>query len=359
MPLVINPSARRRKIDVTALFKKAGVKANPHRNRKRSAVKARSRRQWKPGKSLKANRGHRKTRKSGRKASRKMARNAKRSFKMNRKGRKAKNPLVVNPLVVNPKGDLVGGLTRPIAGILGKMPVIGKRILSPAVLLLGSAVAGAIGTTALHYAMSYLDEYVPDMVKPVGYTLAGSLGGAVVLQLPKFPMQNAIAVAMPVAGAAIDVYRWFKGASDQLGELGAYGAADMPDAGDPFSSYEYQDASLKDADHCISDLDDEECKFAALGRRAWWSRYWVRMEARPGVHSYHAGRPGSRFGWLIYILGFDNFRALAAMPPDQRRAYLEQFRIKAQTLATEMIAAGRSPDVQSAATAGLLTTFAQ
>lgn len=370
MALLVNPRGgrSRKKIDIAAVFKRAGVKANPRKSRKARASR----------------RGHHRGRYAknpvARKNRRKARANPKRSFKMNRRrhGRKhaRKNPLVVNrrhsrkarhnrkrsyrsnPLVVNPSGNFVSKVTRPVAGILSKIPLVGKSILSPAVLLMGGAVVGAAGTYALHFAMEYLDEYVPDVVKPFGYTIAGSLLAALTLKAPKFPMQRELALALPVAGASIDAWRWIKGTSSELGELGEFGVADMPDDGSPHTSYEYEDADLLDCELSGDDLDDEECQMAALGRRAWWNRFRYPRASRHQGKSYHAGRPGGRHGWLIYILGFDNFRTLASMPLDQRRQYIRQFRIKARELAENMLQGGVSTDVKSAQMSGLLVNFA-
>ena len=71
--------------------------------------------------------------------------------------------------------------------------------------------------------------------------------------------------------------------------------------------------------------------------------------------SYHAGRPGGRHGWLIYWIGFDNFRKLSEFPPDHRRKVIHDFRIKAHEIASLALQNGL-PDttVQTAAQAGLL-----
>ena len=369
MALLVNPRGgrSRKKIDIAAVFKRAGVKANPRKNRARARKKARSghhRGRYAKNPTVAARKNRRKHRKS--------RANPHKSLRMNRRRRSAKrrnyrkNPLTVNrrrsyrknPLTVNPSGNLVSKITRPVAGIVSKLPIVGKSILGPAVLLMGGAAAGAVSTYALHFAMDYLDEYVPDMVKPFGYTIGGSLLAAVLLKAPKFPMQREVAMALPVAGAAIDAWRYIKGASSELGELGGFGVADMPDDGAPHTSYEYEDADLLDAELGSDDLDEEECQMAALGRRAWWNRFRYSREHRHPGKSYHAGRPGGRHGWLIYILGFDNFRQLASMPMDQRRQYIRQFRIRAHELASQMLQGGVSTDVKSAQMSGLLVNFA-
>ena len=382
MPLLINPGSRsRRKIDISALLARAGVKKNSgsaaKKNRrkakksvKRNRVRARTKNSLVVNRARR-NKGHRKharehtrRRKSNplvvngrgaRKNRRKGAkRYEKRSYKRSGRYARKNSGRRKNPLMVNPSSSPLAMVTTPLSRLLAKIPVLGK-ILSPAATLLGTAVVGVAAAAAFHFGMGVVAPYLPEAIRPFKHTVVGSVGAALLKMGPKFPYRDQIALAFPVVGGALDVYEWYGG-----GAMSGYGAlsgwGEVPDDGTPYAAHEYADANVMDAEHCGEDLSEEECQLAAMGRKAWWMRFRTPREQTPATGaSYHAGRPGGKHGWLIYWIGFDNFRTLSQFPPDHRRKIIHDFRIKAHEIASLALQHGL-PDttVQTAAQAGLL-----
>ena len=261
------------------------------------------------------------------------------------------------------KGDKgkKGGMLAPLNKILVKIPG-GKTLLVPVVNLVGASLGAGVGAAALYYGANSVKGYLPEMVQPVSHTLIGASAGALLLAVaPKsLPYRNMIAAGLPAAGVVMDVLNYLSGGSSMAGAdmAGAdWGAVD--DMGSPLAAHEYADASLTDADYS-GDLTDEEASYAGLGRVAFWQRF--RPNYRRGdvvAHegaSHHAGAPGRRHGWLIYWIGFDNFRQLAQLEPGRRRMVIEQMRSNAKMFANKLLAGGQDTTVEAAATAGLLVT---
>lgn len=304
----------------------------------------------------KAKASHKKA-KHGRKAKRSVARRTKR------------NPILVNPILVNPMKGLGSVLSMP-ANLVKRLPLVGG-VLGAAILSLGGAVTGGLGSFGLVKAMGYLGGYFPSWLKPYGYTAAGAVAGAVLKALPiKLPMQSELAASLAAAGGAVDAYRYLHGKSQDLGEMAYYGATETGDAnetgdafgdaddGAPLASVEFADASLADAEYAGDDLSEEELAAIELGRRNFRRRF-VPAGTQPnppqdGSASDHAGKPGRRFGWLAYWIGHDNMQKLAALPPDQRRDFIAKMKHEAMLRARKLLAQGNAPTVQEAETAGLL-----
>ena len=142
-------------------------------------------------------------------------------------------------------------------------------------------------------------------------------------------------------GIAMDNGGFGDGMAYQVAPLG------MPDFSEGHS--EYSGASLADALTSGADLSVDEGNAAVLGKHAYLRRFGrptVRHYAMgaPRGKSHLAGRPGHRWGWLIKMIGFQRFQALAALPPKKRLAVLKKMRASAiQAYKAEMVDHGVPP----------------
>lgn len=288
--------------------------------------------------------------------------------------RHRRNPLLSNPLRIrrsrkghrrNPMTGVFGSVQRTAQKAVGWIPLVGG-ILSGAIGLVGGAIGGAIGVLPTAYAMPYVSKYIPDMLRPVGYTVAGTVLASLIRVVgPMLPVvgkySSQIALVTAASGGAIDVYRWKHGQSQSLGDEdidSLLSGADIGDDGAPLAATEYADASLADADYIGGDdLSGEEIAAAELGRRHYGRKFLKRQRGEDGGEggsSGHAGKPGRRFGWLVYWVGFDNFQKIAALPESERKQAIAHMRHEAKLRARKLLSEGIRPDVQEAETAGLL-----
>jgi hypothetical protein len=365
--LVVNPKGPRtpklrKPIDVKSIFASFGggsAKTNPHRRRRKNPIVLTN------GKRRK----HSRVRVNARRKNPIVLTNGKHRRKhISLKGRKTmrRNPGGYS-LMYNPARSLTDML-KPVTNAISKIPLAGPTASMAVGLAAGAAGAG-LGAAAMHFVMPYVEEVVPDMIKPVGYTIAGSLGAALLAKLApaSLPFKSALVMGLPAAGVAIDVYRYWHGASDSLsGDMDGLGApsyigdiGDVDDLGTAFAAYEYANASLNDADYCGEDLSGEELGQAEFGRSLWWRRFRPEAKVRPdpsrGGASEHAGQPGNRWGWLIYAIGYENFQKLRHMPEPQRKKFIQDFRFQAKQLAQKMVQQGiAEPTVEEAQVNGLL-----
>ncbi len=227
--------------------------------------------------------------------------------------------------------------------------------------MVSSAKSGAMGLIAplaygaaagaLHlYALRFVGGYLPDMLKPVGYTLGG-IAVKGLLSLKFMPgsaaMKKQLGDAAVIIGAAFDVTRAIKGTSSEFGDGGFYtlGGHTRPfDAVERVISAQYSDATAADALHTNEDLADSEVDAAMSGGAAWANRFpfIVRQQHARGMYSRHAGQAGHRWGWLVQMIGWENFRRLAASHPAKRKAYLQRLREHALRALQEMQIAQRN-----------------
>ena len=233
----------------------------------------------------------------------------------------------------------------PVQKLLAMIP--GGKKIAPYV---APVAYGALGLLGVHLALKYGAKYIPakiaSYVSPFGYTLGGILLGVVVQFLPiaKADKQK-LAAAMVVGGAGVDTFRKLTGNTTLGdGEMGAamvipgYGEGGLwqlgdggDGMGDPDSSAlmgEYADAEMADAHYSGADLDSVEGEAALAGPREWRRRFPGRRRAAgaKGQCSRHAGQHGHRWAWLCRLVGFEKFRAIVALPADQRVAYIAQLR---------------------------------
>lgn len=242
-------------------------------------------------------------------------------------------------------------IMQTVAATINKVPVLGKYISPYAV----PGLFGLGGFALVHMALKYSKQYLPAQVHAVGYSLGG-LAVATVLKLvgKRLPMKenttNMLALTAVLGGVAVDAFRYATktttlGADDDMQGL-ALGGLALGDGGmwqvAPYSGLalgadgmadEYADACGHDADYCGDDLDATEGRAALAGPFAWRQRFPAVVQpikiADPGRPSRHAGAHGHRWGWLIRLIGYENFRKVAAMPKPARMQYIHALRLHA------------------------------
>lgn len=307
-----------------------------------------------------------------------------------RRGRRRNNPLVANryrynPLVANPRRRRrrrrgrrnPNGITGGLAQSLRQLPVAGG-FLGAMAMSLGATAAGALSVYPTNWAMQWAGDFLPDQAKPFAYSIVGtSLAAAVEMFAPKGQTRDmqqykgVLVGALAAAGGAVDAYRYITGTHMTLaGDMDAYDGEYDDDDEDWDGDYdaaehyddeptltagegpewegddgygdaenvrpgEWADASAYDAMYSGDDLSGEEMELAGMGRRAFRRRFFrrhpraKRAAVRRAVHkraSRHAGTPGGRWAWLIYLIGFENFRRLSEMDPQRRRQYIQKAR---------------------------------
>jgi hypothetical protein len=363
--LIVNPS--KQKMSASALLAAIAKKNGKSRSRVAGARRAR-----RNGTSMKRNNIYAMTNGKGAKKNgkrRSYKRNGHGTRKNSRRGKvyaARKNSYRRNGMLLTNPGNLLEKVSKPIQGVLNKIPLVGKAASTVLGLAVGAAGAG-VGVLALHYAMQVVSPYVPQEIRPVGYTLASSTLAAILGKFaPAFPMKGLIVAGLPAAGVAIDVYRYLHGAEDNLNgamagaDLGAEAWGDVDDLGGMGAAHEYADASLMDTMYSGDDLTDAEIEAAEFGRAHYWRifrpRYAPGAAAAPiaANTSHHAGQPGRRWGWLIYMIGMDNFQQLAKRPAGDRRNFIARMRVQSRQLADKLLGAGQETTMEAAA--GLLIT---
>lgn len=377
-----NKRSKKRRVSVAGILAAIGGKKNPKRNKRRRSVKrharrnspkAAARRNLRRNGALLTN-GRKRSRKGARKYkfNRSMRANGKRSMYRNRRNPRRNGALLTNrrhrkarksyrrngALLTNP-GNMLSSVTRPVGGLLSKVPVVGKNLLAPAFNYAVGALPFGVGAVAMIYGAPYVAQYLPPQVQIAQSTILGA-GSAAAMQwlLPaNIPGKKLLVMSLPVVGIVLDVVRYMGGNNAVAGLGGDWG--DVDEMGSPLAAHEYGDASLCDAENCPDYLDDEEVAAANFGRAAFWNRFRPKYPrhaaANDGNKSHHAGVPGRRFGWLIYCIGFDNFRQVAQLPRGQQIQFIRTWRQNAAQLAHQMLAQGIDPGVAQAANLKLLT----
>ena len=265
--------------------------------------------------------------------------------------RKRRNGLAVrtNRRRRNPSGGLsLNAIFSPVAKILNKIP--GGKMITP---YLAPAAFGALGLFGVHMGLKYGARFIPTMVKgyvtPVGYTLGGALLGLLVQFVPGIAKNDkkALAAAMVVGGAGVDVFRKLTNSTtlgdeygDEYGEGGLYqlggeydGEYDgemalYHDADSAALGAEYADAEMADAHFSGPDFDSVEGEAALAGAHAWGARFPATRSAtkKKDGKSRHAGKHGHRWGWLIKLVGAKNMKAIVALPAAERVKYIAALR---------------------------------
>jgi len=289
-----------------------------------------------------------------------------------------------NPITINRRRNpgMVTKVSGTIQRILNRIPVIGG-LLAGAVGVLGGAVGGAIGVYPISYAMPYVSKWVPDWLKPFGYTVAGAILSSIVKMLPlPIPYKAQLAIGLAAAGGAVDAFRFRTGQSDSLAGEGDYSSTedygDIGDDGSAFAAHEWADADLGDADYSGDDFSSVEIAAFDLGRQHFARRFLRRSgqgrkqggeggkqggeggggsegegAVAEGV-SEHAGKPGRRWAWLIYWIGFDNARKVTKLPDNERQDAIAHMKREAKLNARKLLSEGADTSIEQAEMAGLL-----
>jgi hypothetical protein len=232
-----------------------------------------------------------------------------------------------------------------ISGLARKIPFLGPKVAP----FVAPALTGALSFIPVHFALKYGGQYVPDMVKPMAYTLSGVAIALLAAALPTGltkSFKGILGASAVAAGATVDAFRYFSGSSDFL-EGGGMGAIDMPGYGDGMAYNlgglglqggdmgaievlgDYSDAVMADAAWSGPDFSAMEGEAALSGPGPWRRRFRappIQAKRQAQHTSRHAGRPGHRWGWLIKLVGFENFRKIAALPAQQRMAFIDKLR---------------------------------
>ena len=266
-----------------------------------------------------------------------------------------------------------GTLFAPVERLVAKIPVVGKHV-APYV---GPIMFGVTGLAVVHYGLKFGFKMLPTDVKaylaPVAYTAGGVALAIAVVALPMGDKRTKMVLAgsMVAVGAAVDLFRNLSGTVGSLGEdlTGEYDADDMGDdmgdgglwqlgaedgLNDPDLSSvqaEYSDAELSDAYYSGADLDEVEGEAALSGPRAWLNRFRSprRHVRQTSGCSRHAQKHGARWGWVCRLVGFDKFRAIAALPREARVAYIRRLREYALSQIPQATPALLSAQAQSVA----------
>ena len=112
-------------------------------------------------------------------------------------------------------------------------------------------------------------------------------------------------------------------------------------------------ANVKDCARCHVD-DRWKTKPSALACGTCHDSVDFKTGAKHEGGSEHAGKPGARWGWLIYWIGFDNFKAVSKMPENKRKDVIQKSRHAALQAARQAISVAPDTTVESAEKAGLL-----
>lgn len=356
--LIVNGRSKKRRVSVAGILAAIGGKKNPKRNARRNSPKAARRngalltngrkgaRKYKFNRSLRANG---KRRNGALLTNRRHRKGARRNLRKN-------GALLTNP------GTAISSVTRPVGGLLSKIPFLGKNLLAPAFNYAVGALPFGVGAVAMIYGAPYVAQYLPPQVQVAQSTILGA-GSAAAIQwlLPaNIPGKKWLVMSLPVVGMVLDVVRHLGGQGAVAGLDGDW--SDVDELGSPLAAHEYGDASLCDAENCPDYLDDMEIQAANFGRAAFWNRfrpkYARHVAVNDGNKSHHAGVPGRRFGWLIYCIGFDNFRQVAQLPRDRQIQFIRDWRNGAAQLAHRMLTQGIEPSVSQAANLKLIAASA-
>ena len=134
--------------------------------------------------------------------------------------------------------------------------------------------------------------------------------------------------------------------------LGNYGAVKMG-AMHMGSMHDYNDASMADAQACTCVMMPEEVAAAKAGQAAYRRKFGVSPNNKRKIQSLrsrHAGRAGHRFGWLVKMIGWNNFQKIASLPEKQRATVINQLQKQAIASIPQIIAAqqAQNASVESA-----------
>lgn len=267
-----------------------------------------------------------------------------------------------------------------------KIPLIGS-LLASAAGFAGPALFGALGVIPIGYATKLFANIMPNLDSRIYYAAMGLLVAAFVKTAKFLPIgestRNLLAVGVASAAGAVAAYKTMRSdETDMNGEMGVLAIADgfsgfgdlsipgyqvLPGYGD--TSYaiipgygntladeaaelgalyrEIGDAQPGDALACGDDLDWGELEVALSGPGRWRRSFRPARQIsgrRPSGMSAHAGQQGTRWNWLIKLVGYQTFQQLASLPPEQRKGYLQQLRGQARSIASQALSTSVDAD---------------
>lgn len=268
--------------------------------------------------------------------------------------RAAKRAAKANPFGALALENSYGALALENPGALGVMGAL------TSLATLGAGVGA--GLFANQFILPTVEPWLENIpvVKDAPVITTGLLGGlalgliagtAWVRGNPMLAQGTALlGTGMAAAGVAVGLAQGelglFGGGGDEEEELGALalenglGALALENFGDgmyaetaPLSAdmgdLGYGQSSLGDALYSGPDFSAEEGQAILNGPAAWGRRFGapprsvMRLSGRP---SHLAGRRGHRWGWLVKVLGWERARAVAAMAPKDRVAFIKKLR---------------------------------
>ena len=112
---------------------------------------------------------------------------------------------------------------------------------------------------------------------------------------------------------------------------------------------DYGDASMADAQKCTCVMLPEEIAAAKAGKVAFFQKFGqspINLKSSQSLYSRHAGRIGHRYGWLIKMIGFENFQKIASLPPQQRATVISQLQQQAIASIPQIIASQNAQNGQ-------------
>ena len=270
---------------------------------------------------------------------------------------------------------------KPIENLVKKFPLVGG-IISKGV---QPALLGMVGGTGVYYVGKFVGPMfgkipvVGQYVGKFGYTFTGLAMGGLVQFIPSSyvdkKLKDALSIAFAAAGGVLNAYKLIKGDADDYGEFDddfaglALSDDDMDglalsddDDMDGFGAMEdelgdgmlweveplsglgqfeptavfgqqvstgYEGSELGDAHYSGDDLSVEEGQAALSGAYGYAHAFGQAPHnrvKRHKIHSHLAGRHGHRWGWLIHMIGWKRFAALASMTPEKRLEMISQLR---------------------------------
>lgn len=196
-------------------------------------------------------------------------------------------------------------------------PMSGIPILGTMVSMFGPALFGATGIEAIGQTLVLVRKVVeiPEVLAPYEFTLGGLVLAGVVQMLTFIPapIRHQLGIGMASAGSAVDWFRYRSGS-------GAYGALEMGDGGEwrvqkmtdteAYGALEMGNHDFAgDEDYCGDDFSVAEGTAAAEGYGAYHKKFPMRARN---------GRESAGWHWLAHMVGPEDFKRVANMPPEDR-----------------------------------------
>lgn len=226
-----------------------------------------------------------------------------------------------------------------ISNPMGGVPFVGT-----AMGLIGPAFFGGIGIEIIAQVLGLARRWVtiPESVESFQFTFGGLLiaGFVEFLRFIPAPIRRSIQLALASGGTAVDWFRYRHGS-------GAYGALELGDGGEwevetmsdteAFGALEMGALDLSgDEDHFPLDFSVAEGEALADGYGTFLKRFPIRKHPRarnpamrphartPASEIHDPRREGDRCHWFVQLVGHEDARKVANMPPEQRLQMIQK-----------------------------------